>query len=218
MMGPLYGQMAGITMARGGAESWWPVTGKTCVAAYQPKGAASLASSYINLANPGTYDAAPGTAPTLGANGWVFNGSTQHLDTSVIPGANYSAILRYSAATQSGDRYLAAAVGTGLFGFESDWNIPRYYFYNGSVLTIFATILPAAGILAVTDRGYLDAVDKGSLTKTGSTVSMYIGAGHYASAPLARYHGALTVTAFAIYSAILTGGEVGALTTAMAAL
>ena len=34
--------------------------------AYQPKGAASLAASYFNLANPGTYNAAPGTAPSLG--------------------------------------------------------------------------------------------------------------------------------------------------------
>ena len=52
--------------------------------AYQPKGAASLAASYSNLANPGTNDAAPGVAPTFNATtGWTFNGTTQYLTTGV---------------------------------------------------------------------------------------------------------------------------------------
>ena len=52
-------------MGGGTALSWWVVAGKTCVAAYEPLGAASLAASYVNLANPGTYDATPGTTPDV---------------------------------------------------------------------------------------------------------------------------------------------------------
>lgn len=77
------------------AADWWVVPGKTCVAAYQPIGAASLAASYVNLANPGTYDAAPGVAPTwASATGWTFNGSTQYLTTGITPprGPNMVAI------------------------------------------------------------------------------------------------------------------------------
>ncbi len=43
---------------------WWLAGGipaENCIAAYQPKGAASYAASKVNLANPGTYDAYEGT-------------------------------------------------------------------------------------------------------------------------------------------------------------
>lgn len=46
---------------------------------YDPLSAADLASSYSNLANPGTNNATPGVAPTF-SSGWVFNGSTQYID------------------------------------------------------------------------------------------------------------------------------------------
>jgi len=42
-----------------GVEPWWlsgGIAAANCVAAYQPKGAASLEASYVNLANPGTYN------------------------------------------------------------------------------------------------------------------------------------------------------------------
>lgn len=59
------------------ALPWYRAGGASLpVAAYQPKGAASLAASYTNLANPGTYDAAPGTAPSFNtATGWTFDRS-----------------------------------------------------------------------------------------------------------------------------------------------
>jgi len=85
--------------AAAGAVSWWVVAGKTCVAAYQPKGAADIAASYVNLASPGTYNAAPGTAPTWDAtSGWIFNGSTQYLTTGVIPTVfnTWTVIVRFS--------------------------------------------------------------------------------------------------------------------------
>ena len=58
------------------SANWWEAGGATgAVAVYQPIGAASLAASYVNLANPGTYDAAPGVAPTWASAGWTSNGT-----------------------------------------------------------------------------------------------------------------------------------------------
>ena len=57
---------------------WW----EGATFANQPKGAASAAASYVNLANPGTYDLSNGTAyPAFNtATGWTFDGdSSQYL-------------------------------------------------------------------------------------------------------------------------------------------
>lgn len=53
------------------AAPWYLAGGApTPIAVYQPKGAASLAASYVNLANPGTYDAAA-DVPGYGAPTWT---------------------------------------------------------------------------------------------------------------------------------------------------
>lgn len=56
-----------------------------CVFAYAPDEADDLADSYINLVNPGTYDAAPGDAPGWSAAGWDFDGVSQYLVTGAVP-------------------------------------------------------------------------------------------------------------------------------------
>jgi len=64
---------------------WWlagGISAANCLAAYQPKGAASYAASKVNLANPGTYNLSDGAAyPTWDAvNGWTFvDGNLQYL-------------------------------------------------------------------------------------------------------------------------------------------
>lgn len=92
MLGPLtYGALSQVA-----AATPWYLSGgaPTPIVAYQPKGAASLAASYVNLVNPGTLDAAPGTAPTWDAtNGWIFNGTTQYLTTGDAPSAAGSVII-----------------------------------------------------------------------------------------------------------------------------
>lgn len=81
-------------------------------AVYKPRGAVSLAASYINLANPGTNDAATGTAPGFAtATGWKFNGTTQRLLTGIIPSAGGSMIVFYGANAVSGVKILAGATG-----------------------------------------------------------------------------------------------------------
>lgn len=87
----------GIT--RGGGTPWYKMSNP--IAAYQPIGAASLAASYVNLANPGTYDATLGVAPNFDtAYGWGFTG-TQYLKTAIIPTIDqtWSMLCRYSDLT-----------------------------------------------------------------------------------------------------------------------
>lgn len=71
------------------AGDWWLSGGidpDDCVAAYQPKGAASYAASKVNLANPGTYDIDSGADPDWDASyGWNFNGTSHYLLASEFP-------------------------------------------------------------------------------------------------------------------------------------
>ena len=64
-----------VSAAAAVASQWWQQGGVTsCIAAYRARGAASLADSYVNKANPGVNDAsviAGKTAPVWSAaNGW----------------------------------------------------------------------------------------------------------------------------------------------------
>jgi hypothetical protein len=80
------------------ANGWWNNNGAIagCVAAYQPIGAADLAASYVNLFNPGTNNAAPGTAPTWDVtDGWIFGG-TNYLNTGIVPADSYSVFVRFT--------------------------------------------------------------------------------------------------------------------------
>lgn len=70
------------------SSKWWLAGGQipesTSYTIYDPLAAASLSTSYVNLANPGTRDAIPGVAPTHAqGTGWQFNGTTQFLDSQM---------------------------------------------------------------------------------------------------------------------------------------
>jgi hypothetical protein len=125
----------GLGTARaGGAALWYRAGGAPLpVAAYQPIGAASLAASYVNLANPGTYDAAPGVAPTwASATGWGFNGFTQYLKSGVIPENNqtWAMLVRIAnGVSPSGIRVIAGSRGA----------LPEYYFevWHGDANVIY---------------------------------------------------------------------------------
>ena len=194
---------AGPSRFLGGGAKWWQVAGATCIAAYQPKGAADLATSYVNLANPGTYNAAPGVAPTLGADGWDFNGSTQYLSSGVlVNGSTHSVIVRFSAVTGNG--MLFGTVRTGLnylLAPNSGGTTVAWQLTNGAVSTYIA---PAAtyGVLAMVAgqggyrNGVLDLVL--SSIALGATYPMAIGARNNNGVILSFLAG--TIAAFAIYS------------------
>lgn len=80
--------------------NWWQGIGdvvplSTNYTVYDPLTAADLASSYVNLANPGTRNA---TAPTAApghaqGSGWTFNGSTQYLDSNTKISGNTTIVV-----------------------------------------------------------------------------------------------------------------------------
>lgn len=226
---PVFGRPFAPTFDRHAAAAaavadWWTVAGKTCVAAYQPKGAASRAASYSNLANPGTYDAAPGNAPGWSsATGWVFNGSTQYLTTGVVPSGTqtWSQIIRFANYGNGGGWLCGTVGGAGTYmiltpnynGATNDWRIYR------SATQVLVSPRIAAGVMATAGAEcYLNGINDGTLSAGSGALKYeyYIG-GINNGGSVAGLQ-STDVLAFAIYSAVLTAGEVATLSAAMAAL
>lgn len=208
--------------------NWWePSTGSyTVVAAYQAKGAASLAASYVNLANPGTYDLTEGTAPAFDtADGWTFNGNTnsRYLKTGVVWGAaTWSAIVRFSDSHNQWG--LAADAGAAsnrvgfLLGSASGTN---YRWCNAGEVS--ATWSVTAGVIAFADRKrYTDGSPAagGDIASGGSTpgVELYIGCLNRGDSPLANTYYTGKIQAIALYSTTLDATQVAEITDNMEAL
>lgn len=146
---------------------------------FQPKGAASLADSYVNLANPGTNNATPIVAPGWDAtSGWIFSGS-QYLATAVVPGTSraYAFLIRISDTTG-----LAAygCVGIAYVGFPgiTIWPIigGNHRYDHGDNATIAGNV--ANGVLAIAgSSAYLDGVldASGIAPGAGSIPALRIG-------------------------------------------
>jgi hypothetical protein len=204
------------------AAPWYlsgSIAAATCLAAYQPKGAASLAASYDNLAAPGngladgTYDCTLGVAPTWDVvSGWIFGG-TQWLNTSVINQGGWSLIIKFSNITNSG----------GLSGSYSDFNKrfilqPNYVpwsaviYQNGGYLVVAPVI--TAGVLALAgQQGYRNGfIDGGTIPAWSgvNSVTVKIGAMENGDAPIKG-----NIQAEAIYNTTLTPAQVLAVTNAM---
>jgi hypothetical protein len=199
---------------------WWTLNGQTCVAAYQPKGVASLALSYVNRANPGTYDAAPGVAPTHGgATGWTF-ATTDWLSTGIVPTGSYSMIVRFSGA--SGTQISLAGARTGWA--QGFFIVPRSggtnaLYDNGGRYTSAGGALTAGTICIAGSFAYLNGTLLGAIPTpvTDTTHAIYIGKINDGGTPLASA-ASVIVACCAVYSTTLSAGDVATLTTRMAAL
>lgn len=206
-----------VIQAISGDTPWWLAAGVTPVAAYAPKGAADLASSYVNLANPGTNNAAPGVAPTFNAStGWTFNGSTTYLTTGVVATRSYTALIRFSGSPSG---YLFGAfktAGTTIFGF-TPVNGGNHHYWNGTT-NLIVVGNPTSGVVAIAGAtGYLNGSSEGSLAADADTgLAVFIGALNQAGSPSNFTNAA--IQAFWIASSTLNGTQVGQMTTAMQAL
>jgi len=198
---------------------WWVVAGKTCVAAYQPKGAASYAASLSNLANPGIYDAAEGVQPGwAGATGWTFDGATQYLTTGITPASGWSGVGRWSGVTSSTGAIFGSETNTDDRFFLYPWFADgKHYYANGGYVGVAG--VSAAGVMAIAGtEGYLNGVPDlviGAWSGPGKAV--LIGVWTSTDFPLLNYFSG-NILAIAFYSDILTDGEVATLSTAIAAL
>ena len=226
------------SLAGGGA--WWLAGGiaaANCVVAYQPKGAADYAASKVNLANPGTLNAADGAAyPSFAtATGWTFdNSKSQYLDSGLTGDAldanndgKVSAIIRYAGVTQdvAKDHYLFGAQNVyGNFSILTGINnaYTRTYFSNMSARYDHTADSTGAHVLAIADRtGYIDGtsvctIGDISSYKTQQPANIAIGAANNNGTIINHLKGSIYAVAF--YKIVLTEAQVIALTTAMNAL
>lgn len=191
------------------------------VAAYQAKGAADLASSYVNLANPGTYNAAPGTAPTFAAaTGWTFDGLTQWLTTGIAGAANMTVLVRFAGASGVNRCILGSrdGVGSGLYMMVRNGADTHHQYRCG---TTSASVVPAldAGVMAQAGtRGYLNGTEEATTldNSVASALVMYIGVLNNNGSRTWFHNG--TIAAVAIYSSVLTAPQLAAVSAAMALL
>lgn len=210
---------------------WWLAGGVSpsdCVAAYQPIGASDLATSYINLANPGTYNSALGIAPAFdAATGWTFNGSTQYLTTGVTSyGRTWSLFVRFSDATAddgTNRRILFGASPSdgnrfGLQPWRVSGGIGTIGYLNG--LYVFTAPHLATGVIGFSaSTAYRNAVADGTIPDDTSitTPPLFIGAAAGDLGTPQNFCPA-KIQAIAIYSVTLTPAQVSAISASMAAL
>jgi hypothetical protein len=211
-------------------NAWWAATGigASCQRAYKPKGAASQAASYINLANPGTGNAAPGTAPSWNAaTGWTFvSASSQYLTTSLNPSSgDTSYMVQYSCPVTN------APSNQSVFGIYKgpDTRVELVIHPTGTVHSNprnanTSYTPPLSGVCTIAGKKlYQDGVDKGDLTGTWSgscTTDILIGARRREdTATIDQYWGNLgdNILAWAAYSIVLNSAQEAAIRAALTA-
>lgn len=215
---PVFRRSFDAVFDRAGASvSWWlsgGVAAANAIAVYQPKSAASLAASYTNLANPGTYDAAPGVAPTwTAARGWIFNAS-EYLTTGITPPNTNDWSILIRTASQTNTSFRGSGCYNATFGFLFDAS--GVYYFNGGQL--YKTPAHTSGVLGVAGNvGYRNGVpETGTITSSaGAKRPLYIGAINDGTV---NYKMIADILAIAIYNTTLDATQMAAVSTAMAAL
>jgi len=213
---------AAVGIGQDAAINWWEAGGASgCVAAYNATGAASLAASYTDLSGSGN-NAAPVVAPTWASGtGWIFNGSTQYLDTGIVPSSGYSMIAQITNSVVSGLRCIMGSSDTDdsrFYLFSTYSNLDGKVLYGSGNFQAVAPWLQNGNAAVAGQQGYRDGVaDGGAIGAWGAANNQPIYVGARNSGAAAEFFSG-NVTACAIYSGPLSAPEVSAVATEMAAL
>lgn len=191
---------------------WWYVEGKTCVAAYQPKGAASYTASKINLASPGTYDAVPlGAEPLWDSGGW-YNCPGMKVDGfTTVEGHAYSLIIRTN--NYSKFALMASVAAWEIYTRDDSWHAFGPWTGNisgGATGDVVMCITSGDGTSQ--EAGYRNGI----MTKTNWTTYSTVGGLACTLFPLRNM--TTYAMAAALYSDRLTEEQVATVSAAMAAL
>jgi len=211
--------------AAGAANGWWDNFGaiSCCVAAYQPKGAVSLADSYTDLSGNGN-NCSLGVAPGWAAGtGWTFNGINQYLDTGVTPvlDTTWSMAIQYANVTAQPPIKIIMgafdAAGRGMYISPTTTGNPRSFRYGiaGAGVVDFLT----GNAIIAGNPAYRNGVFNQNCASVTAWApgSIYIGANNQTSAGIS-YPSDGDVSAAAIYDCVLTAPQVAILAAAMAAI
>lgn len=185
-----------------------------CIAAYQPKGAASLADSYKNIANPGVYDAAPGTAPTWSATaGWIFAAaSSQYLTNGITPTNTWSVLVRCSDQQNGGDTWVFGNYNATGWGIQPLYLASTRY-YNGTTVTVGGgdRVNGVWGLVGA--QGYFNGLAEGAATAGNASLGAAMFIGDISGAYRRYFTG--YIQSMAIYNVTLTAAQVWAVSYAM---
>ena len=221
-----------VTGPRGGAIIPWYLAGGVdpahCIAAYQPKGAASYAASKINLANPGTYDITEknaGVEPSWSAeNGWyTYRRNDDPMLLATLTGLtlakSWTIITMFIRPATATGIYLGRVTNANYWGMYGADNAHALFAYWGGsninisdasyYTTTFTVHCIANGIYYRDGEGFGTG---GGTNTVDNPVIGYMGNNNYGSSSTAKLGSA------AIYNTTLTPDQVAAISAAMAAL
>lgn len=212
-------------VSQGSAVDWWLAGGipaSTDYTVYDPLVAADLAGSYVNLANPGTRNAAaPTNAPTWGATtGLNFvAASTQYLTTGAVVGPNYTIIAWVEGVPITGTGYMGGVLQespTRRFYIRPD-NGSQITFSRGGGNTSLSPDVDGGMVGMAGDRAYRNGDDLGSTLSAwtgGDTArAIFLGCYNETGNPATYFTG--RIMRLALYDFVLTAGQIDAVTTAM---
>lgn len=170
---PIFDPIGAVAAAPPAVDWWEAGNAPAPIAVWQPKAAASQAASYSNVVNPGTYDAAPGTAPSWSSAGWACNGSTHYLTTGLTPAdTDYVYVVRFSSVAGSGARGLFGSYSSGAGASMIQVNDSGMDAYNGADYPSgYVNNAPTmtAGVYAIEGKTlYRDGVAEASSVPAGS--------------------------------------------------
>lgn len=202
---------------------WYNVWGKTCLAAYQPMLCDELEISYSNVANPGTYDAIPGSGSYDGpdlvvGHGWEFNGSSEYVNTGVIATETTTMLIRYTNADGFADILAGVIYNGNNYYITLQQSFDQIRFYWGDFQTITGPH-QTGGVLGLSGpSGYLDGymleTDIGVWINDGGEI--YVGAINNSASPTFGDSGEFRIQLIAIYDDILDDAEMLEISTTMA--
>jgi len=198
------------------SSPWWLAGGvdpSNTVWAYQPKGAADLATSYINLASPDTYDAAPGVAPTHAPEtGWYTNGSKWLSTGYVLPASQtHSLVVRFAGCTVNNDVHALVATYPGLSIYNDAGNVIAFTL---GISQITSAPGMTDGVLGVAGRDcfkngvYLGTTSESDRAPSASPINL-LGLPDYGQMMIGYMYAA------ALYSTIITADQQLAITEAV---
>lgn len=195
------------------------VSASSCVAAYKPKGAASLAASYNNLANSSYALTVGATVPWDSTNGWKFN-ENGYLKTGIIPTNNWSMIVAFTNVSRlaaNSQILIGASKGTTgrfqLFPWQAGDGAAAWGYNEGNYIHS-AYVLSGVMCLAGTNS-YLNGSYVGPITSPIplATLELYVGSRNLNGSATLPLLG--DISAVAIYNSTLTAAQVSAISAAI---
>jgi len=224
---------AGMRKAAVSADWWLPagITQSDLVQVFQPKGAASYATSLSDLSGNGN-NASTISAPAWNAtDGWIFSG-TEYLDSNVVPvnDGTWSVFVRYSDASTTEDSFLVGLLGNAggvlqaRFRIELDFDTSNRililnsgdFYYQAVSQEPTSGVIGFAGGTPHHSNPSISFTAQSPLTYDLANDSYYIGAAsNFGSATKFAY---AKMQAIAVYNKTLSAAQVSALSASMEAL